>query len=337
MFFVVSGFLITSITLRRWGSPSKVNVREFYLLRIARIAPLLLALLVILTALHLAGVHNFVVPARTGGIGRALFAAVTFHVNVLEAHQGYLPGNWDILWSLSVEEMFYLFFPLVCRVFGYSKLFLVILVAFVILGPFGRTTFAHGNEIWSEYSYLGGMDAIAMGCLTALALSRARLPQKTLPFLGGLGTLLTACSLIFSWQTSRGWLGQTGLQMTVLALGTCMCIAAATTQWKAPRILNPLLAIGQRSYEIYLTHMFVVFCLFGLFLDAGKPLRLVPVLFVTVIVASAVLGELIAGFFSEPVNIHLRCLWLPLQISSSTPPPAADVRDSNALTIRDIG
>jgi len=150
IFFVVSGFLITSTSLRRWGSLSRVRVRDFYLLRFARIAPLLVLLLAVLSALHFAHWNNFVVSAKTGGLGRALFAAVTFHVNVLEAQHGYLPGNWDILWSLSVEEMFYLFFPVVCFLFGRGKLFVVFLLAFVALGPLGRTAFAHGNEIWRE-------------------------------------------------------------------------------------------------------------------------------------------------------------------------------------------
>jgi len=79
-------------------------------MRFARIAPLLFLLLAILGILHFANFEDFVVSAKTGGIGRALLAALTFHVNVLEARRGYLPGNWDILWSLSVEEMFYLFF-----------------------------------------------------------------------------------------------------------------------------------------------------------------------------------------------------------------------------------
>src|SRR5580704_14726554 len=71
MFFVVSGFLITSITLRRWGQLSKVNLRDFYVLRFARIAPLLLLLLVVLSGLHFAYVKDFVVTAKTGGLGRA--------------------------------------------------------------------------------------------------------------------------------------------------------------------------------------------------------------------------------------------------------------------------
>jgi peptidoglycan/LPS O-acetylase OafA/YrhL len=93
MFFAVSGFLITSTSLRRWGPLSRLNVGDFYALRFARIAPLLFLLLAVLSALHAAGLEDFVVSANTGGLGRALLAAVTFHVNVLEARRGYLPGQ----------------------------------------------------------------------------------------------------------------------------------------------------------------------------------------------------------------------------------------------------
>src|SRR5271163_1487607 len=84
IFFAVSGFLITSTAQHRWGSLADVSIVDFYRLRFARIAPLLLILLAVLTLLHLADVPNFVVSAKTGGLGRALVAALTFHVNVLE-------------------------------------------------------------------------------------------------------------------------------------------------------------------------------------------------------------------------------------------------------------
>ena len=307
MFFAVSGFLITSITLRRWGSLGQVNLRDFYRLRFARIAPLLFLLLAVLSALHFAGIHHFVVPAETGGLGRALLAALTFHVNVLEAHRGYLPGNWDILWSLSVEEVFYLFFPIVCRVFGRSKLFFAILFGLVTLGPFGRTWFAQGNEIWQEYSYLGGMEGIALGCLTALTVSQVRLSRTAIWALGGSGAAIVTCSLIFSWQAEVGWLGPTGLNMTTLGVGTCMFIAAtAQARWQSPRSLVPLLRIGQYSYEVYLTHMFVVFGFFEMFVAAGKPMGLVPVLFVATILVAGLLGAAVAGLYSEPMNRLLR-------------------------------
>src|ERR1700755_1438334 len=101
IFFAVSGFLITSTSLRRWKSLAQVSVADFYRLRFARIAPRLVGLLAILTVLHQAHVRHFVVRPETGGLGRALVAALTFHVNLLEATRGYLPGSWDILWSLS--------------------------------------------------------------------------------------------------------------------------------------------------------------------------------------------------------------------------------------------
>ena len=310
IFFAVSGFLITSTALRRWGALSRVSLRDFYLLRVARIAPLLLTLLGVLTVLDLVHLKYFVVSPKTGGLGRALLAAVTFHVNVLESRHGYLPASWDILWSLSVEEMFYLFFPLVCRLFAREKLLAGFFLIFVVLGPFGRTALAHGNEIWKEYSYLGGMDAIALGCLTALLVSRIRFSRSMVWALNGFGAALLVFILGFSVRLSGWGFGRNGLDMTALAIGACMISAAAAqSEWRSPRLVSPLLGFGRRSYEVYLTHMFVVFAFFQLFLTAGKPMRAVPALFVAAILVSGALGELIARFYSEPMNRLLRRRW----------------------------
>ena len=307
IFFAVSGFLITATTLRRWGSLSRVSLRGFYLMRFARIVPLLLSLLVVLSLLHFAHVKYFVVSAKTGGIGRALFAALTFHVNVLEARRGYLPGSWDILWSLSVEEIFYLFFPLVARLFGCGRMLIVLLLGLVVMGPFARTVLTHGNEVWKEYSYLGGMDAIALGCLTALLLSRFRFSRRAVWILAIVGSALLILILGFSIRVEAWGLARSGLDMTILAVGTCMVIAVVTqTKWRSPRLMNPLLNLGQRSYEVYLTHMFIVFGLFQLFVLAGKPMSAVPALFLAVIFLAGLLGEVVARFYSEPMNQFIR-------------------------------
>jgi peptidoglycan/LPS O-acetylase OafA/YrhL len=310
MFFAVSGFLIASLTLRRWGSLSEVSVRGFYLMRFARIAPLLLLLLAVLCTLDLVGLQNFVVSSKTGGLWRALVAVLTFHVNVLEARRGYLPGNWDVLWSLSVEEVFYFAFPLIARMLGRGRGLVLLLLGFVALGPLARTVFAHGNETWREYSYLGGMDAIALGCLTALLVSRHRFSRGGLWALVILGTALLVFSLCFSVETETWGLYRTGLDMTLLGVGTCMFIAVvAQTNWKSPRILSSLLNLGQRSYEVYLTHMFVVFGMFQLFILAGNPMRAVPALFIVVVVLAGLLGEVVARFYSEPLNRLIRERW----------------------------
>jgi peptidoglycan/LPS O-acetylase OafA/YrhL len=310
MFFAISGFLIASIALRRWGSLGGVNIRDFYLLRFARIAPLLLALLAVLSALHFAHVANFVVPPKTGGLGRALLAALTFHLNLLEGWRGYLPGAWDVLWSLSVEETFYLFFPLLARGFGRTRIFIGILFAFVILGPFGRRILTEGNDIWREKSYLGGMDAIALGCLAAILASRVQFSRGMLRVFGWCGSAMIALILGFAPIGLLHGADRLGLEETILAIGTCLVmIAAAQTQWRSPRVFRPLLDLGQRSYEVYLTHMFVVFAFFGIFLRLGKPMWAVPLFFIATVIIAALLGELVARLYSEPANRALRARW----------------------------
>jgi len=93
-------------------------------------------------------------------------------------------------------------------------------------------------------------------------------------------------------------------------VGTSLLLVVfSATQWRAPRLLTPLLKMGQRSYEIYLTHEFVVVALFALFVRIGKPTRGVVPLFLLAIVFATALGQIVAGFFSEPVNRWLRQRW----------------------------
>lgn len=319
MFFAISGFLITSTSIRRWGDLSGVRVLDFYRLRFARIAPLLLLLLLILALLDVAHVHDYVISSRTGGLGAALLAALTFRVNVLEAHRGYLPGSWDVLWSLSVEETFYFFFPLLCRALGGRKrLFVTTLLIFVALGPIARAVFARGNEVWHEYAYLGGMDAIALGCLTALALSAVSIDRRRIRLAGLSGSAVLAFSLAITVPA----LVDTGLDMSIIAIGTCLVIVASERSgWRSPAVLRPLVGLGRRSYETYLGHMFVVFALFDLFLSVGKPTYAVPLLFATAILFAGILGALTAQLYSEPLNRLLRSRWQRARDSVASAPP----------------
>jgi peptidoglycan/LPS O-acetylase OafA/YrhL len=199
---------------------------------------------------------------------------------------------------------------LVCRIFGRGKMLIALLLVFVVLGPFGRSVLTHGNPVWREYSYLGGMDAIAMGCLTAIARHGRRLSRLQLRLLGGGGCALLVFCLVFS-RTAYAWIPErTGLYMSLVGVGTAMLIAvAAQTGWRSPSVFAPVLRAGQRSYEIYLTHIFVVVALDAAFIATGAAMWAVTVFFVGVIVVAGLLGEMVARFYSEPMNRWLRGRW----------------------------
>jgi peptidoglycan/LPS O-acetylase OafA/YrhL len=203
--------------------------------------------------------------------------------------------------------MFYLFFPLAARLFRKQWLLVLLLTLFVIAGPFARMKVFNPNPVWREYSYLGGMDAIALGCLSAMFLAKKRLSRAWICCCGAVGSGILIFSLGFSIQGYKWGLGRIGLNFTILAVGVCLLIAAAAqSRWQSPRILSPLLVLGQRSYEIYLTHMFAVLALFAAFVHCGKPLHGVPVLFVSAIVTAGVLGWGVSVLYAEPMNRFIR-------------------------------
>ena len=85
-----------------------------------------------------------------------------------------------------------------------------------------------------------------------------------------------------------------------------MIVAATQSRWRAPRVFAPILDLGRRSYEIYLTHMFVVMALFAGFVHLGKPLRGVPILFVSAVLTAGVLGLGVSVVYTVPMNWLIR-------------------------------
>jgi peptidoglycan/LPS O-acetylase OafA/YrhL len=140
---------------------------------------------------------------------------------------------------------------------------------------------------------------------------------RSLSIVGGAAVLFI---LGFSRTTVCQGLERLGLDMTVLGLGTCMLIAvAAATRWRRPPWLAPLCWLGARSYEIYLTHMFVVLAVFALFVQLGKPLVLVPALFLLILALAGLLGAAVARWYAEPVNRLLRRRFVGISMDLSSP------------------
>ncbi|AFL86775.1 putative acyltransferase [Terriglobus roseus DSM 18391] len=321
VFFAVSGFLITYTSLRRFGSLAAMRAKVFYRIRFARIAPLLLLVLAVLSGLHLAHASGFHVHTPGVTLPRALFSALTFHLNWLEARYGYLPANWDVMWSLSVEEMFYLFFPLVCVALLRARrgmlYFVGLAVLLMVLAPIARTAWAP-TELYAEKSYLGGMGSIAMGCLAALVVTRLQ-RRRTVPsdvrllMLAWMGAILMFVAAppfpIGRWHK---YLDVRDLDDSLLTFGTCVVMAALVLRNRAGRRWTaPLRWFGRHSYEVYLTHEFVVVWITMLALHVGttygRGLHYGVLAWIALmLLLSAPLGWLVAKFFSEPLNRRLR-------------------------------
>jgi peptidoglycan/LPS O-acetylase OafA/YrhL len=319
LFFAISGFLITLTSLRRFGSLAAMRPAVFYRIRFARIMPLLLLLLAVLSILHLAHVDGFRINENFFTLPRALVSALTFHLNWLEASRNaWLPACWTVLWSLSIEEMFYLFFPIACILllrrgrYG-TAAWLGLALLLVALGPPSRTIWAN-TDLWQENSYLAGMASIALGCLTAwvthLAMRRAKTPTGAAwtAQIAGIALLI----LIEVWPRWRlmHFLGKTGLDDTAVALSACLIIFGTTLRGvQGSRLTAPLRWFGRHSYEIYLSHEFLIIAgveLFAHLYPHGAPRPIVAAFVLAILFLTAPLGWALARFFSEPMNRKLR-------------------------------
>ncbi len=275
-----------------------INVGQFYIMRFARIMPCLLALLVVSSLLHLMKVEGFVIHHTS--LAKSLFSAITFHINWLEAKVGYLPANWDVLWSLSIEEMFYLFFPLLCLFLRKEKYLIAVMFIFILMGPFARTILTN-NDIWSDHSYLSCMDGIAIGCLAAIFSDKLESKRRAIFIIG---CLLFGFIFLFRKQAFDMSIPAIGLNATFLEMGIA-CILIGTRQIDF-KWVGWIRWFGRNSYEIYLTHSFVVIFAVDLLYRAMQPTWLIAFEYLAIVLCSAVVGQIISAYYSEPLNRYLR-------------------------------
>ena len=115
VFFVLSGYLITDLLVAQWDRRGQLDLRGFWVRRARRLLPALAVLLVSVTA-----AAAIIEPGQLGALRPALAAAVTYSSNWWQAaqHQSYFAGfgpppPLQHLWSLAIEEQFYLVWPLI--------------------------------------------------------------------------------------------------------------------------------------------------------------------------------------------------------------------------------
>lgn len=308
IFFVISGYLITRLSLQRWGDLAGIDVRAFYVMRVARIMPPLLPALTLIVVLGSLGVPSF---SNTDG-GHSLPAShfllgagsvLTFWHNVLMQSAGYFNYCLNIYWSLSVEEMFYLLVPLLCRTLRRTWMLVAACALLIVLAPCYRA--AHSdNEIYYMYGYLACFDAIAIGCLCAM-LERALRPGPGLA-----RALLWGGAAAMAALYVRGYEGIEALGFSVMALcaGVFLMGAAGAAPMAAlaARISAPLRWMGRHSYELYLYHIIVLALLRNLMVKADLTAVTRLLLLLLFVAVSCLLAALVARYVAQPANLALR-------------------------------
>ncbi len=157
VFFVISGFLITRLLLKEYAKTGHISLKLFYARRSLRLFPASYAFITCVSVLWAFGFIHLQASD--------FWHAVTYTVN-------YLPGrSWEIghLWSLSVEEQFYLLWPLAFLLLGPRRALWVAL-AVIVLGPAARSAswlFLRGTPYYDEPMFPMVADSIAMGCVLA--------------------------------------------------------------------------------------------------------------------------------------------------------------------------
>jgi len=248
IFFVISGYLITSLLLRELDATGTVGLGKFYARRTIRIFPACYAYIGVVGVL----VHAGVVSVRP----HDFTAAVTYTMCYF-----YRPSWWlGHLWSLSVEEQFYLLWPGILF-FGRRRIAGLTAAATVIGGPALRGLWW---ALLPDHRFLIGrafptvVDALAMGCLCAFhpewRTAAGRLRERHVWLLVSCGLLLILVPQLDMEPVLRRPF-RVGFDTAVNALIACWLLRSVAVESGAmSRVLNCrlLVTIGILSYSLYL-------------------------------------------------------------------------------------
>lgn len=319
MFFVISGFLITSHSLQRWGGLHQLNARTFYWSRVARILPSLLLLLLMVNSLALLGLNPFINQAPNGievSTGLVNFAAVTFWMNQLIIDYGWVNYALGVLWSLSVEEVFYLSFPIACLMIKKEKWLIIFWLLFIVIAPIYRFYHQGASEAYL-YGYFASFDGIAIGCIAAIVGKHFKFNRPTPKILPVIIMMLMVGFYLFAPIAKTNLFG-----VTLMALGTASLLVLSVNTWywynpamqKTNRLTLGIASIGRHSYEIYLFHLVILGLIKVAFIPRAVQGDLKVWLLVIFIVGTLLLSYAIAHFYSNPINYWMRERFLKTKI-----------------------
>jgi peptidoglycan/LPS O-acetylase OafA/YrhL len=325
LFFILSGFLITGILLdarqraRAAGSPAPPVLRRFYGRRFLRIFPLYYASLAVLYA---AGV-----PEVKGYAGWHL----AYLSNVLFCRLDAWPAATAHLWSLAVEEQFYLLWPLAI-LFAPEALLLPGMLALAAAAPAARLVLALAspNQIAPYVLPFCVFDSLGLGALLAYAWRYEVLPWRRLARLVAVlsASALAAFAALYAALRHAGWNEVVWVTasdtLTAAAMLFLVFGAAAGAAGPFARLLGarPLVYLGRISYGLYLWHLFVPPLLYRALAAAGvaQPPN-GPALWIAWTALTVAVSALSWHLFERPINDLKR--YLPY-VPERRPPPAGE-------------
>lgn len=317
LFFVASGFLITSKFVNSNDEEFKPDLRNFYIERIGRIIP----------PLFLLFGSSLIIQYLTTPILEPL-KPLDFALSFLQFDFGaaakFIPhtdSSLDALWSLRVEETFYVFLPILLLIMVRKKYATIAAILLVAIG-FERR-FENNTDI---HSFFTTVDQLAIGCLVAAYAPRIRtwIKSANLTYLR-LASIALIAVLLFETRPMDGaeW-------CTLMALGAAgFIIASPSTRERSPIVFRPLESFGRLSYEIYLFHMMVFWALtpVGAWSQTtGLPRTSAVVLLVVAIGLCGLLGHVIAKAYSEPLNRRIRHALSGIQVGEAVGPSPVEMR-----------
>jgi len=261
VFFFISGFLITRLLLAE-SEKKGIGLKNFYLRRFVRLYPALLFMLFGTVAIYgLSGIGGPTAIELTAGV---FYFTNIFQVFVRATSDSLPFMPWTHLWSLAVEEHFYLLFPafmLLCQ--RNWKRAGIILAIFIAIVPLWRAYIIFGTDLpYVHYNYMmtdARFDSLAWGCLLSILLHIKGNLKAFKPLLGLIPTALAGLTIITSFlirdDAFRFSLRFTfqGAALFVLVLNfyylKALNFAVTMAEWRW------LAWIGQISYALYLWHV----------------------------------------------------------------------------------
>jgi peptidoglycan/LPS O-acetylase OafA/YrhL len=290
LFFVLSGFLITRIIIKRSQSDLRFLL-AFYFRRALRILPPYFLLVLLFWIVVGAGINNTVFNADT-----PLWMHLTFTQNFwLAEHGTYGPDGIGVTWSVAIEEQYYLVFPLLALLLPRKSLpwaLFIITFSSIVFRSF-IFTMDPQNNFPADLHTLARLDGLAVGGLIACAFSDTRsfawLRKHNALIMRVMVTMVVLTFFLVK-RTSGAQMAYFGHTFLTILFGlviiNVLLNLGSSARWMRILRSKPLLFLGKISYSVYLFHPLV---LASAFLFAGLPKTLSGVEEIALLISSLAL------------------------------------------------